>query len=429
MNKVPAICMATAVSALLSGPLPAADLGQARVRSYRGQIVVIDVPLVMEGKGESSQLKTIATGSITDATGSGEDHALGFSHEIRRYESGQHFVRLTSTAPVEASRLTVWMMVESPYGKASRTFQLKMPVKPAPKEANADATADALPAPTKSAKPAPRVTANTLAAMNARLDEETRRITALVQQQRQALAAQASLLDRQRAQLAAIDRQRENVAAITAAAQAQLEERGNVLRGLSSELNSLLGTPDNAPVAAPESTDPDQASSMEAVSSSSSAVAYDRASEPATGGPTAASPLAPSAPSTPNPAPASGTPRAATRDAATPAIQAVPSAVTTTPHQSSASFWIAIATLTGALAGSVYLHVRARPPRREDAARWRSGEPSVAPARLALYGLDAARGSGNDPGALNKPLTGAAPMWIDASGLTDSLLDNMRRSS
>ena len=425
MNKVPAICMATAVSALLSGPLPAADLGQARVRSYRGQIVVIDVPLVMEGKGESSQLKTIATGSITDATEGGEDHALGFSHEIRRYESGQHFVRLTSTTPIEASRLTVWVMVESPYGKASRTFQLKMPVKPAPKEANADATADALPMQTKSAKPAPRITASTLAAMNARLDEETRRVAALVQQQRQAVAAQASLLERQRAQLAAIDRQRENVAAVTAAAQAQLEERRQVLSGLSSELNSLLGTPDAAPVAAPESTDLDEASSMEAASSSSPVAA----SEPATAGPTAASPVAPSAPSTPSPPPASRTPLAATRDAAIQAIQPVPSSDTTTQHQSSASFWIAIATLTGALAGSVYLHLRTRPPRREHAPRWRSGEPSAAPARLALYGLDAAHGSGNAPGALNKPLTGAAPMWIDASGLTDSLLDNMRRSS
>jgi hypothetical protein len=422
MNKVSAICVAGAVCAVLCSPLSAADLGQARVRSHRNEVLVIDVPLVMEGKGESDQFTVVATGTVASAEG---DHTLAFSHEVRHYQSGQHFVRLTSATAVDAAKLTVWMMVDSPYGKASRTFQLNLQASADGAERNRAGAINAT-ARVQPAASVPHATLGSLAAMNARLDEDTQRIAALVAQQRQDLAAQMTQLERQRAQLAAMDRQSHEAAAITSATKAQLDERNRLLSGLGAELNDLLGTPGGEAAVTPF---PPHEQSPGKVLPSPASTTRDNES--------GLLPVTPAKASTAGAAPAAGTPDAdqsqppkkTTHAGAAPAINTKSAAATTARSRSNTPLWVGIAILGAALTGNVLLS-------------WRKGwlgkhhksDPALtgisgAPRTPKLYGLHVTPASTSVPDVIGISLTGSAPLWVDATGLTDDLVEQMRRHS
>lgn len=410
MNKVSAIRTVAAVSALLCGSLSAADLGQARVRSYLGQPLVVDVPLVIEGQDESGQLTAIASGTLADP--SGADRTLALTHEVRRYQSGQHFIRLTSSTPVDASRVTVWLMIEGPYGKASRSFPLKLHAKASgPGTKTSTTTTTAPPAPARPAQSSPRLTIGALAAANAQLDEETRRVSALVAQQQQALTAQAALVARQHEQLATLDRQSRHAADVTNAARAQLDERSHVLNALSAQLNGLLDAPaDSEPASAPVEPHGDTTPGKAAVDTS-------QVTAPALPADTGAPPIAPGPASTlAPPVPAQGSPRPA----------APPAGRTTIPGENgpahgSTWLWVAVGALTAALTGSAFFHWRQRSPRTSCAAA--ASCTAWPPGWERLHTRPGAKGI---PGMIQVPSTAATLLWVDASGLTDSLIEHIR---
>lgn len=421
MNKLPAICVAGAVCVALCSPLSAADLGQARVRSHRNEILVIDVPLVMEGKGESDQLTVVATGTVVSGEG---DHTVAFSHDVRRYQSGQHFVRLTSATTVDAAKLSVWMMVDSPYGKASRTFRLNLPANPDSIEGNRVDTVTP-PAHVPPAAPATHATISSLAAMNARLDEDTQRIAALVTQQRQDLAAQVTQIERQRAQLAAMDHQSHEAAAIASAAKAQLDERKRLLSGLGTELNDLLGAPGNEPAVAPLRH---EESPGNALTSPASTTRNDDSGPmpviPAKASSTGAPPAAGTAEADPSRAP-----KKANQPSAVLTTGTKPSAATTTPSRSNAPLWVAIAILGTALTGNMLLSWR-----KGWLGKHHTGDQGLTCTSRTrrtprLYGLHVTPASTSVPGVIGISLTSATPLWIDATGLTEDLVEQMRRHS
>jgi hypothetical protein len=412
MNKLTSI-WALAILVLACSPSFAADLGQARVRSQRGEPLVVDVPLVFEGKDESDTISIVATGS--DAASAGASH-IALAHELRRLDNGRYVVRLTSADPVSVAKLTLWVMAESAYGKASRNFQLPL------RAASSASAAETSTTPARSAatavRPSSRLTAGSLAAMNASLDEEAQRIRAVVARQRQDMLAQVNQIETQRRQLAQIGGQSQIAAEVTAKAQAQLNQRSEALRGLQDDLNEVIG-PTGGHAPAVDKAAGQDGSEIQAVTSA--AVTRDADVAQAIS----------QAPSAPTRTETTASTRTSEALAVIPARhRAVPtptSEVASADTSGDPLVWWVMSGLAAGLAGTVYIERRKRlaaAAQPHDDAQPEARRPAW-PAALEHLHMDPGF---TDAASCAKPLKDEQRTWAEASGLTDNLIQSMRRS-
>lgn len=148
--------------ALLSGAAGAAEPGEAQVRSYIGQQLVADIELTMlEAPATPVQVR-LAHPNVYRGANIGMPHVLSTLDMTVTQREGRQFLRVTSLAPVESSRLHLYLELADGAQRDVRLVTLSMapnpnPPPPAPVRMPAPAVADT-PAPAAPivARPPPR---------------------------------------------------------------------------------------------------------------------------------------------------------------------------------------------------------------------------------------------------------------------------------
>jgi len=150
------------IYALLSGAAGAAELGDAQVRSYIGQPLVADIELTMfDAPGTPVQAR-LAHPNVYRGANIGMPHVLSSLNMSVTQRDGRQFLHVTSLAPVESSRLHLYLELADGGQRNVRLVSLSMapnpnppPPPPAPVRPTAPVVAET-PAPAPVVKPPPR---------------------------------------------------------------------------------------------------------------------------------------------------------------------------------------------------------------------------------------------------------------------------------
>lgn len=148
--------------ALLSGAAGAAELGDAQVRSYIGQQLAADIELNMLDAPASPVQVRLADPNVYRGANIGMPHVLSTLNMTVTQRNGRQFLHVTSLAPVESSRLHLFLELADGGQRGVRLVTLSMapnpnpPPLPAPVRIAAPVVVDTpAPAPVV-AKPPPR---------------------------------------------------------------------------------------------------------------------------------------------------------------------------------------------------------------------------------------------------------------------------------
>lgn len=148
--------------ALLSGAAGAAELGDAQVRSYIGQQLAADIELTMLDAPATPVQVRLADPNVYRGANIGMPHVLSTLNMTVTQRNGRQFLHVTSLAPVESSRLHLFLELADGGQRGVRLVTLSMapnpnpPPPPAPVRIAAPVVVDTpAPAPVV-AKPPPR---------------------------------------------------------------------------------------------------------------------------------------------------------------------------------------------------------------------------------------------------------------------------------
>ena len=147
--------------ALLSGAAGAAELGEAQLRSYIGQQLVADIELTMLDAPATPVQVRLANPNVYRGANIGMPHVLSTLNMTVTQREGRQFLHVTSLAPVESSRLHLYLELADGGQRNVRLVTLSMapdpnpPPPPAPVRIPAPVVAETPPAPVV-AKPPPR---------------------------------------------------------------------------------------------------------------------------------------------------------------------------------------------------------------------------------------------------------------------------------
>lgn len=151
--------------ALLSGAAGAAELGEPQIRSYIGQQLVADIELTMLDAPATPVQARLAHPNVYRGANIGMPHVLSTLNMTVTQRDGRQFLRVTSLAPVESSRLHLYLELADGGQRNVRLVTLPMapdpnpPPPPAPVRIAAPVVAETpAPAPVAAvaAKPVPR---------------------------------------------------------------------------------------------------------------------------------------------------------------------------------------------------------------------------------------------------------------------------------
>ncbi len=150
--------------ALLSGAAGAVELGDAQVRSYIGQQLAADIELTMLDAPATPVQVRLADPNVYRGANIGMPHVLSTLNMTVTQRNGRQFLHVTSLAPVESSRLHLFLELADGGQRGVRLVTLSMapnpnpPPPPAPVRIAAPVVVDT-PAPAPApvvAKPPPR---------------------------------------------------------------------------------------------------------------------------------------------------------------------------------------------------------------------------------------------------------------------------------
>jgi pilus assembly protein FimV len=148
--------------ALLSGAAGAAELGEAQVRSHLGQQLAADIELTMLDAPATPVQVRLADPNVYRGANIGMPHVLSTLNMTVTQRNGRQFLHVTSLAPVESSRLHLYLELADGGQRGVRLVTLSMapnpnpPPPPAPARIAAPVVADTpAPAPVV-AKPPPK---------------------------------------------------------------------------------------------------------------------------------------------------------------------------------------------------------------------------------------------------------------------------------
>ena len=140
------------VCALLAGAAGAAELGEPQVRSYIGQQLVADIELTALDAPATPVQARLAHPNVYRGANIGMPHVLSTLSMTVTQRDGRQFLRVTSLAPVESSRLHLYLELADGGQRNVRLVTLLMAPDPNPPPAPAPAR---VPAPVVAATPAP----------------------------------------------------------------------------------------------------------------------------------------------------------------------------------------------------------------------------------------------------------------------------------
>jgi len=118
--------------ALLSGAAGAAELGEAQVRSYIGQQLVADIELTMLDAPATPVQVRLANPNVYRGANIGMPHVLSTLNMTVTQRDGRQFLRVTSLAPVESSRLHLYLELADGGQRGVRLVTLPMALNPNP---------------------------------------------------------------------------------------------------------------------------------------------------------------------------------------------------------------------------------------------------------------------------------------------------------
>jgi len=139
--------------ALLSGAAGAAELGEAQVRSYIGQQLVADIELTALDAPATPVQVRLAHPNVYRGANIGMPHVLSTLTMTVTQREGRQFLRVTSLAPVESSRLHLFLELADGGGRGVRLATLSMAPNPNPPPPPPAPVS--MPAPVLAATPAP----------------------------------------------------------------------------------------------------------------------------------------------------------------------------------------------------------------------------------------------------------------------------------
>ena len=118
--------------ALLSGAAGAAEMGEAQVRSYIGQQLVADIELTMLAAPAAPVQVRLAHPNVYRGANIGMPHVLSTLDMTVTQRDGRQFLHVTSLAPVESSRLHLYLELADGAQRDVRLVTLTMAPNPNP---------------------------------------------------------------------------------------------------------------------------------------------------------------------------------------------------------------------------------------------------------------------------------------------------------
>ncbi|MGF6274746.1 hypothetical protein ABIB38_003137 [Massilia sp. UYP11] len=122
----------TITCTLLSGLAGAAELGEAQVASYIGQPLVADIELTMLAAPSTPVQVRLAHPNVYRGANIGMPHMLSTLNMTVTQREGRQFLRVTSLAPVESSRLHLYLELADGGQRDVRLVTLSMAPDPNP---------------------------------------------------------------------------------------------------------------------------------------------------------------------------------------------------------------------------------------------------------------------------------------------------------
>jgi pilus assembly protein FimV len=120
------------ICALLSGAAGAAEMGEAQVRSYIGQQLVADIELTMLAAPATPVQVRLAHPNVYRGANIGMPHVLSTLNMTVTQRDGRQFLHVTSLAPVESSRLHLYLELADGAQRDVRLVTLTMAPNPNP---------------------------------------------------------------------------------------------------------------------------------------------------------------------------------------------------------------------------------------------------------------------------------------------------------
>lgn len=118
--------------ALLSGATGAAELGEPQIRSYIGQQLVADIELTMLDAPATPVQARLAHPNVYRGANIGMPHVLSTLNMTVTQRDGRQFLHVTSLAPVESSRLHLYLELADGGQRNVRLVTLPMSPNPNP---------------------------------------------------------------------------------------------------------------------------------------------------------------------------------------------------------------------------------------------------------------------------------------------------------